>query len=123
MTKTATLQTALKLKEAGWVKETEYYWVPCGIEGVLKHSSDIKFGFKNRIPAPGTELLEELPKEIVKDGDKYILTIVITNTRCYISYIYQYLQLTMRLHPVSGDNIFEALAELWMELNAKTGNK
>lgn len=125
MTKTVTLQTAIRLKEAGWEKETEYgHYLMIDGSWKLFHNCDVIITganrplwdqvYRDKVFAPGLELLEELPKEIVKDGDEYILTIVMVNTGCEISYNHQYLGETIRLHPVSGENIFEALAELVM---------
>jgi hypothetical protein len=70
-TRVTSLEISKQLKETGWKKETEFYWLPC-FNGVKEewHLVPKKElcgcgGCKEALPAPlATELLEELPSEL-----------------------------------------------------------
>ncbi len=57
-----TLETANKLKEAGWSKETEFYHTPNGLIHKSRGELDSTWEMVNKYPCPSLEeILSELP--------------------------------------------------------------
>ncbi len=76
------LSIAKQLKEVGWNKETEFWWSrekeQDDYELTLSYSKFQTADPMPHISAPlATEILEELPKYINKDGKRFALKIVI----------------------------------------------
>lgn len=95
------LEIAKKLKDAGWKKETEFWWehhfkeIDNG-QGVTELISKIELNSRSYVgefyPAPiSGEILEELPATITKDGFSAILEIRIHNNTKDVCYYHPHL--------------------------------
>ena len=139
------LDLAKKLKEAGWKKETVYWWVktqhgirleairyielyPNQSYGIIWLDDAGKEEFMPLAPAPLTEeILEKLPKKIV-DDKTYRLRIEIHDDHYTVGYCYDYLfsyqqgknavvESVLRwLELITDSDISNALARLWLWL-------
>jgi hypothetical protein len=125
------LEISKQLKEAGWKKETEFEWCNVGSKDadtwILYHHTEMhKYYPKGELFAPlATEILEELPREIILQEQGKIFELVITHTLSgyYVYYFcFRYLddEKTMRdegLCPiVPQDTLPNALAKMWLYL-------
>jgi len=59
------LELSKELKEFGWKKKTEFWWVKCSDKSWELTDNDFQMNYKIKFPAPlATEILEELPIDI-----------------------------------------------------------
>ena len=134
------LDLAKKLKEAGWKKETVYWWVktqhgirleairyielyPNQSYGIIWLDDAGKEEFMPLAPAPlAEEILEELPfKILTKSGEFYLTVETGRNKYYYVGYkqavrVYDYWWEDRWLHFLSAEIFTNALARLWLWL-------
>jgi len=61
------LEIAKQLKEAGWKKETEFWWVECSDKSWAINNTFAQ-NYKNKYPSPlATEILEELTNDQISE--------------------------------------------------------
>ena len=112
MTYTTSLEISKELKEAGWKKETEFWWVKTIDKGWKIHRKIIipLFSKKEQLPAPiSDEILEELP---YSECSSHLFI-----EKCKDSYAVGYHDFH---HTFQGDTFLpNALAKMWIFLQKK----
>lgn len=102
------LEIAKQLKEAGWTKETEFWWVIYDKDWFLAHIDEGLTDTNNQIPAPlATEILEELPKGKIRILNRY---------KHYEVYFEHDDKLPIDQQYITNMSLPEALANMWLYL-------
>lgn len=125
---TVYLETAKKLKEAGWSQtKCEFYWIDLYIDDkklMCKHCLEKPFGSYDEIAAAPTaeEILRELPKMLEIDNEWYHISIRSDSTvkdHWYISYLTLEKE-KEKCFQQGSNGLANAAAEMWIYL--KTNN-
>lgn len=121
-----TFDACKRLREAGFPQETFFSWVTVAAKPeLLSRDSIIHRDYLNAYPASFyaapilTEILEQLPKSEIRNGELYSLDITWDGLGAHVGfYVEDYMG---KVHGFEGvdHNPAAAAAQLWLELNTK----